>query len=137
MNIKSFIITVIVAFIAVWATDFLIHAVWLGETYKATEELWRPEEEMMAMMPWMFAGQFVIGAVFVWIFASFVAEKRSLGKSLQFGLAMGTFSAGAQLIMYVVQPYPGDLVAKWVGAYLVQGLVIGLIVHLVYKPANR
>ena len=45
MNCKSLIITILVAFVTVWATDFLIHAVWLSSTYGATKELWRPNRD--------------------------------------------------------------------------------------------
>ena len=53
MNTKSLLITIAVAFVTVWATDFLIHGIWLSATYGATKELWRPESEMMAKMPFI------------------------------------------------------------------------------------
>ena len=46
MNIQRLILAIVVAFIFIFATDFLIHAVWLGPDYKATTQLWRPETEM-------------------------------------------------------------------------------------------
>lgn len=137
MNTKSLIITIVVAFITVWATDFLIHAVWLGSTYKATAELWRPEADMVPMMPWMLLGQFLIATAFTMIFAMCVAEKRCLRATLKFSACIGIITAGGQIIMYAVQPFPGLLVAKWCGAYIVQSLVLGFIVHKVYRlPAK-
>lgn len=137
MNTKSLIITIVVAFITVWATDFLIHAVWLGSTYKATAELWRPEAEMMAKMGWMFAGQFLVGAAFTMIFAACVAEKRCVSCTLKFSACIGILAAAGQIIMYAVQPLPGSLVAKWCVAYIAQALVLGLVVHKVYRlPAK-
>jgi hypothetical protein len=137
MNIKSLLITIVVAFITVWATDFLIHAVWLSSTYGATKELWRSEEAMVAHMPYMFAGQFLVGATFATLFASFVAEKRSLIETLKFSALMGINTSAAQIIMYAVQPYPGSLVVKWCFAYFVQSLLLGVIVHKVYRPVNH
>lgn len=134
MNTKSLIITIVVAFVTVWATDFLIHAVWLGSTYKATQHLWRPEAEMMSKMPFMFLGQFLVAAAFTLIYAAAVAEKRSLGCTLKYSACLGIFAAAGQIIMYAVAPYPGSLVAKWCAAYLIQALVLGLIVYKVYKP---
>ncbi len=133
MNTKSLLITIVVAFVTVWATDFLIHAVWLSSTYGATKELWRTEAEMMAKMPWMFLGQFLVAAAFTVIFAACVAEKRSLGFTLTYAVAIGVLIGGGQVIMYAVQPFPGTLVAKWCGAYFVQLLLLGGIVHKVYK----
>ena len=76
MNLKSLLITTLVAFVTVWASDFLIHAVWLSATYGETKQLWRSEAEMLEKMPLMFLGQFLIAAGFTLIFAAFVAEKR-------------------------------------------------------------
>lgn len=134
MNKKSLIITIIVAAISVWATDFLIHAVWLGQRYGETKELWRTEAEMMKNMPFMFCGQILVGASFATLFALFVAEKRCLGMTLTFSALIGGMTGAGQIIMYAVQPLPGDIVIKWCAAYLVQALVVGAIVHLVYKP---
>lgn len=134
MNKKSLILTIIVAFVTVWATDFLIHGVWLSATYKETQSLWRTEAEMLKNMPFMLFGQFLIGAAFTMIFAACVAEKRCLQCSLKYGGCMGVISAANQLIMYAVAPWPGALVAKWCGAYFVQGLLLAFVVHKLYKP---
>lgn len=136
MNTKNLLITIIVTFVAVWLTDFLIHAVWLSSTYGATKQLWRTEEAMMAHMPFMFVGQFVVAIAFATLFASFVAEKRSLRETLKFSALMGINTSAAQIIMYAVQPYPGTLIVKWCLAYFVQALVIGVIIHMVYRPLN-
>jgi hypothetical protein len=135
MNPKSLLITIVVAFVTVWATDFLIHGLWLAGTYKATASLWRPEAEMMAKMPWMLLAQFLVAAAFTMIFAACVAERRCVKCTVIYSACMGIFSAGGQLMMYVVQPFPGSLVAKWVLAALVQALVLGVVVHKVYRPA--
>jgi hypothetical protein len=88
MNRKSLIITIIVAFITVRGTDFLIHGVWLSSDYAAT---------------------------------------------LKFAFLMGLMSAAGQIIMYAFAPRPDSLVAKWCVAYLLQALVLGLVVHKVYR----
>ena len=133
MNIKSLLITILVAFVTVWVTDFLIHAVWLSAMYGETKELWRPEAEMVAKMPFMFLGQLLVATSFTLIFAACVAEKRSLSCSLTYAACIGVMTGGAQIIMYAVQPYPGLLVVKWCVGYLAQALLLGAIVHMVYK----
>ena len=133
MNVKSLVITILVAFVTVWATDFLIHAVWLSATYGETKELWRPEAEMMAKMPFMLLGQFLVATSFTLIFAACVAEKRCLSCSLKYSACIGVMTGGGQIIMYAVQPLPALLVVKWCVAYLAQTLVLGAIVHKVYR----
>jgi hypothetical protein len=136
MNTKSLIITLIVAFVTVWATDFLIHGVWLSSDYAATKELWRPEAEMMAKMPFMFLGQLLMATAFTMIFAAVVAEKRCLSCSLKYAACVGLMAAAGQIIMYAVAPWPGALVTKWCIACILQALVLGFIVHKTYKPLS-
>ncbi len=40
MNPKRLIIAIVAVFLGVWVTDFLIHGVWLKNTYAATMSLW-------------------------------------------------------------------------------------------------
>ncbi len=135
MNIKSLLITIVVAFITVFVTDGLIHGLWLKSTYAATASLWRPEMEMLH--GWMVIGQFLVAASFTMIFAACVAERRCISCSLKYAACMGIFAGGGQVIMYGVQPYPGLLVAKWFFIGIVQTLVLGFVVHKVYKlPAK-
>lgn len=134
MNPKSLLITILAAFVTVWAMDFLIHGLWLADTYKATASLWRPEKEMIAHMPWMLLGQFLVAAAFTLIFAACVAEKRCISCTIKYAASMGIFVAGGQIISYAVQPIPGSLIAKWIVAIIAQTVVLGIIVHKVYKP---
>ena len=135
MNSKSLIITILVAFVTILATDILIHGVWLADTYKATASLWRTEAEMEAHRPWMLLSQFLVATAFTMIFAACVAEKRCMSCTIKYAACMGIFSGAGQLMMYVVQPLPGSLAAKWVLAAIVQAVVLGVIVHKVYQPA--
>jgi hypothetical protein len=137
MNIKSLVITILVAFVTVWLTDFLIHGVWLSASYVETKSLWRTEAEMTSKMPFMFAGQLLAAAAFTLIFAACVAEKRCLNCTLKFAGCMGLLAGANQIIMYAVAPYPGSLVAKWCVAYLLQMLLLGLIVHKTYRPVAK
>lgn len=49
---------------------------------------------------------------------------------------MALFAQRTTFVTYAVQPMPGSLAAKWIVAGLIQGALMGLIVHLVYKPAQ-
>jgi len=134
MNPKSLFIAIIVAFVTVAVTDFLIHALWLGATYKATASLWRPEAGLNAMRPLMMLGEFFTALAFTMIFAACVAEKRCMSCTMKYSVSMGVFSGAGQFMMYCVQPLPGSLAAKWILAAIAQAVVLGFIVHKVYKP---
>jgi hypothetical protein len=134
MNAKRLILAVLVVFVAVWVTDFLIHGVWLQSTYKETAHLWRTEEEMVRHMGWMFLGQFLASLIFVILWAAGFASRSSLRLAGCYGLLMAAFQQAITLIMHAVQPMPVALSAKWFLAGLAQGVLMGLLVFFVYKP---
>lgn len=137
MNTKSLLITIVVAFVTLWLTDFLIHQVWLSSDYAETKQLWRSESEMMAKMPLMILGQLIAAAAYSLIFAACVAEKRCLSFTLKFSFCLALISVAGQMMMYSVQPFPGSLVIKWCVAITAQLLLLGFIVHKVYKLPAR
>src|SRR5437588_6811890 len=68
MNTKRLMLAIVVAFVVLWITDFLIHGVWMTRDYRATQQLWRTDTEMQSHMIWMFGAQllFVITFVILW-----------------------------------------------------------------------
>ena len=127
------ILAVVATFLTVWVTDFLIHQVWLGQDYAATKSLWRPVAEMMAKMHWMFIGQLVVALGIAILYVKAMADTATRSCALGFGLCLGLITSGGQLIMYVVAPYPGALVAKWIVSYMIQGFVVGQVLYQVCK----
>ena len=45
--------------------------------------------------------------------------------------------ASVPLVTYTVQPFPADLAIKWFVSGVVQGALVGLLVHWVYKPRQE
>lgn len=131
------ILAIIVAFVAIFVIEFLVHGLWLGSAYKATAHLWRPEAEMPGKMPWMLMGQLIVAAGIATIYMKAMADRATIMCAAGFGLCIGLISAGGQLIMYAVAPYPGSLVAKWCLAGLLEGLILGLTLFFVFKPRPR
>ncbi len=132
MNPTRLILAIIAVFVGVFATDMLIHGVWLNATYKATMQLWRSEADMQKQMGWLIAGQILTALIFVLIWAH--AAIRSLPWACAYGLCMALFQQATTLITYAVQPMPGEIMLKWFAAGTGQGLLMGVILHLVYKP---
>ncbi len=137
MNIQRLLLTVVVAFVFIFATDFAIHAIWLKPAYEATKELWRSEAEMGARFPWMLGAQLLVAIVFVTIWALGFAERGGLGLALGYGLLIGVIVQATTIITYVVSPLPADIAVKWIASGLLQSMLLGLIVGLVYKPARK
>ncbi|MBI5773243.1 MAG: hypothetical protein HZA89_05800 [Verrucomicrobia bacterium] len=137
MNPKRLVIAIIAVFLGIWVTDFLIHGLWLQDTYKATMSLWRTEKEMQGHMGWLMLGQFLAAATFVVLWARGFAEKACIVCAVMYGLFMGLFHSANTLITYAVQPLPGDLAVKWIVAGVAQAVLLGLLVFFVYKPAPK
>ncbi len=134
MNIKRLLLAIVAVFLGIFVTDFLIHGVWLKADYAASTGLWRPEAEMQKFMGWLMLGQLLAAITFTTLYARGFAEKGCRFGAVMFGLFMGLFMQGNTLITYAVQPLPGSLAVKWFVAGTAQGVVLGLLLSLAYKP---
>jgi hypothetical protein len=134
MNIKRLIVAIIVGWALIFGTDMLIHGLWLGPLYHATQALWRPEAEMHTYICWMFGAQFLIAATFVLVWAKGFAG-RGAGEGVVFGLLLGIFQQTWAMILFVVMPLPPELAVKWFLSGLVQAVLLGIVTSFVYKPA--
>ncbi len=138
MNTNRLIAAIIAAFVFIFASDILIHQLWLKNDYAATASLWRTEAEMTPRMPWMLAGQLLCAVTFVMIYAGGFAD-RSKGPlcGAIFGLFVGLFQQAGTLITYTVMPLPLSLAMKWFIAGLVQTALLGVVTFFVYKPLPK
>ncbi|NBV21284.1 MAG: hypothetical protein EBS05_05100 [Proteobacteria bacterium] len=134
MNPKRLAIAIPVMFLAVFATDFLIHGVWLHGDYAASQSLWRTEAEMQKHMGWLMAGQFLAAVAFTMLWAKGFAATACLRCGVLYGLFMGLFGQANTLITYAVQPLPSEIAVKWFLANTLQGILLGVLVFFVYKP---
>jgi hypothetical protein len=135
MNIPRLIAAVIVGFLLVWGTDFLIHGVWLKPAYEASRILWRTEADMTARIAWLFGGEFLFAATFVLIWAKGFAATGGLHTAVVFGILMGILNQTYSMVMYTVIPLPGELAIKWFCAGVAEAVLLGIVTFYVYKPA--
>lgn len=135
MNPQRLLLAIVAAFAAIFCTDFLIHGLWMEPVYKATMHLWRTDEEMQAHMGWLCAGQLLAAVTFVLIWAKGFAATGGRKCAVIYGLCMGLFSQANTLISYAVEPLTLEIVWKWILSGVLQGIVLGLVVRSVYKPA--
>ncbi len=134
MNIKRLLLAIVAGYIVIFASDFLIHHIWLAPDYAATQQIWRAESAMKGMMAWMIGAQVLMVVTFVLLWTRWASTAR-LGCAIGFGFLMGAFSGVWPIILYVVLPMPGALAAKWFFAGIVQCILLGLVTFYIYKPA--
>ncbi len=134
MNFPRLIVAIVVGFLFVFATDFLIHGVSLAPDYKATSELWRPEAEMTARFPWLLTAQLLATIAFVTLWALGFAPRGNFALACGYGLLLGLLVQATTIITYVVSPLPPPIARKWIGSGLLQSIALGVIAFLAYKP---
>ena len=137
MNTKRLLLAILAAFITRWLTDFLIHGVWMLPVYKATASLWRSEPDMEGHMGWFLAGQLLDAAAVVLIWVKGFAQGATVKCGALYGLFMGLFGQAYTFVMFAVQPLTQEIVWKWFAGGLLQGVAVGIVTSLVYKPAAR
>ena len=128
---KKIILSIVLIFILWSALDMLIHSVLLGPSYEATQELWRPFEEMnrglLALST--FLGAFVLTA----IYAGFI-ENKSPGTGLSLGFLLGLaggFSMG--FCTYATMPITIEIANIWALGEIVKFSLAGLLLGGILK----
>lgn len=131
---KKFWIASLAVFFTFAVLDFLIHGLMLRGMYMASAALWRPQEEMMAMMPFMYFVTAVSSLAFTAIYA-YLVRGASVGAGAKYGLLYGVgvgFSMGFGT--YAMMPLPLGLAWAWFLAYACEATVAGAVAGLVLKP---
>ena len=137
LNPKSLLITIITTFVVLTATDYCIHQLWLMPVYNATASLWRPDMAAGGHLIWIHAGHLLAAITFAMLWAVGFAANAKITCGMKYGSFMALFSQSHTLIGYAVHPYTLELVWKWMVSGVLQGVLLGIVVFLVYKPATK
>jgi hypothetical protein len=136
MNVKRFWLACLAAYVVLQILGFLIHQLWLGSTYMALSEVWRPQAEMMSKMWVMYITAAVWTICFCYIFVRGY-ENKGIMEGLRYGVIIGLFYSLVQSYdSYVIYPIPYSLALQWFLSGLVVSIILGVIVALIYKPAE-
>ena len=134
---KRFLLAWLVVFIAWFLGSFVVHGVLLHDDYKSLSNLFRPEAEAQKFLPLMILAHVIMSGAFVWIYARGVEVKPWAAQGLRYGLAIALLMiVPLYLIYYVVQPMPGDTVAKQIVYETVLVLLLGMLVAFMYRHAG-
>jgi hypothetical protein len=135
MNNKTFWMGLAVLFVIVQAIGFVVHQVWLTETYRGLANLFRPEPEMMSMMWMMVVGQVFYLFLFCYIFTK-GRESGGIGEGARYGLLIGLLlSIPMTIDQYVVYPIPGKLAVIWFVVGVLSSMIMGAVFALIYRPS--
>jgi hypothetical protein len=131
---KKLIIAIVVAYVFLMGTDYLIHSVWLMPDYDAIPLSHRNAEQIMSRFWAMALGQLFFAAMFAYIYTRGRESKPWIPQGIRYGIVM-TFMTVIpySLSEYVVYIVPHMLVVKWMIAGGIQLVILGLIVAAICK----
>lgn len=135
MNLKRLFLALVVAFVVITATNYLIHAVWLKSTYTLDAgKIWRTEADMQNHMSGIFVGNFLTAIAFTMLWSRIVLGGAGIQCAIGLGIFLSFFHSGSAVINHAVMPLPEGLLTKWLVAGLVQNILVAVILFFVYRP---
>jgi len=132
MNIPRYIAACMVLFLFIYGYETLVHGVLLATLYGQTPTIWRDYDHMLAYVPFNVAIMILITLWLTFIFSRLFKTsgwRNGLRFGFYFGVLSGIQAAGA----YYYLPISVTLSICWFIANVVEGLVGGVIIGLIYR----
>jgi hypothetical protein len=138
MNYPRILLSAVVATIAFFVYGFLIHGILLaGDYIPYPEGVYRAGDGAKSHMLYGLAGIFIAILVFAIVYANAYKGGRGLVAGARLGLLFGVFIAGAFVaVNYGTINISGKLALELAISALIEWTMVGVLVGLVYKPAN-
>jgi uncharacterized membrane protein len=139
MDAKKLMLAIVVGYLVLMATGYLIHEIWLLPEYRTLgerEHTWRDEALMRQKIWIMWIGQLLFTIMFAYVYTRGVEKKPWIGQGIRYAILMTLLAVvPATLSQYVVYRVPYMLAIKWMAAGGAQLILLGLIVAGVYNKA--
>lgn len=138
MDIKKLALAVLVGYVVLQGTEYLVHGIWLKPIYDSLPDTFRRPDMIQAKMWVMWLGQFLMTCMFAYIYSLGVENKPWMGQGVRFGILIALLAViPCTLSSYVVYRVPYTLAIQWMIAGSAQAVLLGIIVAgFVRKPAR-
>lgn len=136
MNAGRLFLSIVVGFVYIIGSDYVVNALWLSAEYKLSAALWRPEADIERRLLVMLVAQLLCSVAFMYIWAKTGWRRRSIADGAVFGFWMGVFQQVMSIMIYVVLPIPRELALKWFLVGVLQAVLLGALAAAVYKPRS-
>lgn len=133
MNHKRGAIALIVAFVCIFGFEFVWHGILMNRAYTETAALWRSEADFLNHFWLLVIGHAVVAFAFTGLYISKVGLQ-SATTGLGYGIVIGIFCAGGDLIRFAVQPLTTKILWMWIAGGLIEFAIVGALVGTIYKP---
>jgi len=139
MSAKKLIGAIVAAFVILFVAGFLVHGVWLGNTYgqmRASGFSFRTEDAMRHKLWLIWVSDLLYSMLFAWVYAKGVEAKPWAAQGIRYGILMTLFTVvPATLNDYVVYSLPHVLVMEWMVAGLTTLVLMGLAVAAILSKS--
>jgi hypothetical protein len=131
---KKFVLATVASYVALIATNYLVHSVLLASDYASIPASHRSTEAIMHRFWAMLIGQFFFTAMFVYVYQRGAEPKSWLPQGIRYAFVMTFLTVVPySLSEYVVYIVPYQLAIKWMIAGAIQLAIMGSIVAAVYN----
>lgn len=132
INIKRLALATLASFIVIFVFEFLLHGIALKSTYAATQNLWRPMDEMNSYMPYITLSQIILAALTSIIYALYTRQKSAMD-GIKMGAILGLLIGSIQIGSYFYMPIPLSLALSWSGGMIAELTIAGALIGVIYK----
>lgn len=131
---KKLVIAVVVTYIVLMATNWLVHEIWLMPDYNAIPLSHRNAAGIEKRFWAMCLGQLFFAAMFAYVYTRGAEKKPWLAQGVRYGIVMACMTViPYSLSQYVVYIVPYMLAIKWMIAGGIQLVILGVIVAGICK----
>jgi hypothetical protein len=117
----------------VFLFGFVWHGYLMKGAYMETASLWRTEGDFQNHFWILILGHAVLAFAFTGLYVSKIGEN-SVATGLGYGVVIGIFSAGAELIRFAVEPITMKILWMWIIGDILMFAIVGAAVGAIYRP---
>src|SRR5436309_3879369 len=133
MNHKRGSVALACAFVLIFLFGFVWHGFLMKGMYAETSSLWRTEGDFQNHFWVLILGHVVIAFAFTGLYVRKIGL-HSMATGLGYGIVIGIFGAGVELIRFAVEPLTTKILVMWIIGDIIQFAIVGAIVGAVYRP---
>jgi uncharacterized PurR-regulated membrane protein YhhQ (DUF165 family) len=132
MNWKRFFMASLVTYVVVQAMDIVVNEVFMKSAIESLKGLWRPN---MASRMWViYVFGMLVALLFTYIFVK-GREGKGIAEGIRYGAIIWLFvSVPMNVSMWVLLPISYTIILRWMVYGLLEMLVAGILVAVIYKP---
>jgi len=116
----------VAGWVAYLLCDFLVHAVFLAQWWRATESYWLPPRDLFLRIPLGYASFAIYCAVLAWLLGRLYGDRLNLSSGVRFGAIAGLVSGlGSVLGTYSAFRMPPSALVVWPASFLLDSTIAG------------